>query len=398
MKKQIILCVDDEQSILESLKIELIQLLDNSYLIETAEDGAEALEIIEELLEDDYEIPLVISDYIMPNMKGDELLKHVYQKTPKTLSIMLTGQADTQAIGNAINYGSLYRYIAKPWESIDFSMTIKEALYKYSQQRQLEQFYADLEYKIQQRTEELNLKNQKLIELDREKNEFLGVVVHDLKNPLSAIEGLANLIKMSLESHDINLREVLEYTCLIETSSHQMFGLITNLLDINAIESGKFNMNIQRTNVLPILEKIINQYRIPATEKNISLEFQNVEYELIAHVDANMLQQIIDNIISNAVKYSSQYKKVYIRLIQVNQYIRCEIQDEGPGLSTVEQQKLFHKFARLSPQPTANENSSGLGLFIAKKLLEMMNGRIWCNTQKGVGSTFIFEIPIQLVS
>lgn len=391
MKKQIILCVDDEQSILESLKIELTQLLDSSYLIETAEDGEEALEIIEELLEDDYEIPLVISDYIMPNMKGDELLVNVHQLTPKTLTIMLTGQADIQAIGNAINQGNLYRYIAKPWESMDFVMTIKEALYKYNQNRQLEQFYADLEEKIEQRTEELNLKNQRLIELDREKNEFLGIVVHDLKNPLSAIEGLASLIKMSLETNDID--EVMEYTRLIETSSHQMFELITNLLDVNAIESGKFNMNIQTVNILPIVEKVVSQYRMAASKKNIDLELQNVEYELIASVDAGMLQQIMDNLVSNAVKYSPLDKKVYVRLIQAEKVIRCEVQDEGPGLSVKEQQKLFRKFARLSPQPTANENSTGLGLFIAKKLLEMMNGQIWCNSQEGQGATFIFEIP-----
>ncbi|MCV6637591.1 hybrid sensor histidine kinase/response regulator [Candidatus Albibeggiatoa sp. nov. NOAA] len=393
MKKQIILCVDDEQSILESLKIELIQLLDNSYLIETAEDGSEALEIIEELLKDGYEIPLVISDYIMPNMKGDELLRYVYQSTPKTLSIMLTGQADTQAIGNAINRGNLYRYIAKPWESFDFTMTIKEALYKYNQDRQLEKFYTDLEYKIQERTEELKIKNQKLIDLDKEKNEFLGIVVHDLKNPLSAIEGLANLIRMSLESRDINIKEVLNYTKLIETSSHQMFELITNLLDVNAIESGEFNTDVRLVNILPIVEKVINQYKIPAAEKNIELELQNVEYELIAYVDANMLQQVVDNLVSNAVKYSPSYKKVYIRIIQISSYIRCEIQDEGPGLSEEEQQKLFHKFARLSPQPTANENSTGLGLFIAKKLLDMMEGKIWCNSQEGAGSTFIIEVP-----
>jgi signal transduction histidine kinase len=395
MKKQIILCVDDEQSILESLKIELIQLLDNSYLIETAEDGAEALEIIQELLEEGYDIPLIISDYIMPNMKGDELLKHVHQYTPKTLSIMLTGQADIQAIGNAINQGNLYRYIAKPWESIDFVMTIKEALHKYNQERQLERFYADLEYKIEERTEQLNIKNQKLIDLDREKNEFLGVVVHDLKNPLSAIEGLANLIRMSLETNDINIHEALEYTALIETSSHQMFELITNLLDVNAIESGKFNMDMRFVNILPILEKVINQYQVSAKEKNIVLELQTIEYDLTAYVDANMLQQIVDNLISNAVKYSPQDKKVYIRAIQLNHYIRCEVQDEGPGLSVEEQQRLFHKFARLSPQPTANEHSTGLGLFIAKKLLDMMSGNISCDTQQGVGSTFIFEVPTQ---
>jgi two-component system, sensor histidine kinase and response regulator len=393
MKKQIILCVDDEPSILESLKIELSRSLESHYLIELAEDGTEALEIIDDALKDSCNVPLLISDYIMPQMRGDELLKQVFQRSPHTLSIMLTGQADAQAIGNAVNYGNLYRYISKPWDRVDLSMTVKEALYKYHQSRQIERFYSDLEDKIAQRTQELCFKNQKLTELNREKNEFLSMVVHDLKNPLSAIEGLANLIYSALESKPADLAEIYEYTTLIETSAHQMFALVTNLLDVSAIESGKFNMSMQQVDVVSLLRKVMTQNERHALSKSIQLHLHHSEPVVFVRADANMLNQIFDNLISNAIKYSPFEQHVDIRINASEYYIRCEVQDYGVGISEQEQQYLFRKFARLSPRPTANEHSTGLGLFIVRKLAEMMNGRVWCQSQVAIGSTFVLEIP-----
>ncbi len=137
MNKQVIICVDDETTVLRSLKAELKKAVGNDYFIEIAEGGEEALELVEELLEKGHEVPLVISDYIMPDMKGDELLKRVHQLSPKTLKVMLTGQADIEAVTNAINYAKLYRYIAKPWQSEDLRLTVTEAIYSYLQDKNL---------------------------------------------------------------------------------------------------------------------------------------------------------------------------------------------------------------------------------------------------------------------
>src|ERR671933_1033610 len=137
MTKQVIICVDDETTVLRSLKTELKEALGKDYLIEIAESGEYALELIEELLEDGYEIPLIISDYIMPDMKGDELLKRVHLMSPKTLKIMLTGQADLEAVGRVIKYAKLYRYIAKPWQTEDLCLTVKEAVNRYLQDKKL---------------------------------------------------------------------------------------------------------------------------------------------------------------------------------------------------------------------------------------------------------------------
>ncbi|MCA1992138.1 MAG: response regulator, partial [Coleofasciculus sp. S288] len=115
MNQPVIICVDDEATVLDSLEIELRKALGDEYLIEIAESGEEALELVEELLEAQHEVALVISDHIMPSMKGDELLKRIHAILPQTLKIMLTGQANLEAVANAINYANLYRYIAKPW-------------------------------------------------------------------------------------------------------------------------------------------------------------------------------------------------------------------------------------------------------------------------------------------
>ena len=161
-KQQVIICVDDETTVLRSLKAELQEALGNNYLIEIAQGGEEALELIEELLEEAYEVPLVISDHIMPDMKGDELLKRVHLLSPKTLKVMLTGQADLEAVGNAIKYAKLYRYIAKPWQAQDLSLTVKEAVNSYLQDKKLAEKNAKLQ-QLNQELEQLNREQAALI-------------------------------------------------------------------------------------------------------------------------------------------------------------------------------------------------------------------------------------------
>jgi PAS domain S-box-containing protein len=154
MKKPVIICVDDEQTILDSLEIDLLKAFEDKYLIETAQSGEEALELLSELLAEKYEVPVIISDHIMPNMKGDELLRSVHAISPNSLKIMLTGQADLEAIANAINYANLYRYIPKPWQSDDLKLTVTEAIYRYFQDKQLAEKQRELQ--------EMNLELAKL--------------------------------------------------------------------------------------------------------------------------------------------------------------------------------------------------------------------------------------------
>ena len=162
MNQPAIICVDDEATVLDSLEIELRKALGDEYLIEIAESGEEALELVEELLEAQHEVALVISDHIMPSMKGDELLKRIHAILPQTLKIMLTGQANLEAVANAINYANLYRYIAKPWQSEDLRLTVKEAVHSYFQTKKLAQQNAQLQ-QMNQTLEQLNRSQAVLI-------------------------------------------------------------------------------------------------------------------------------------------------------------------------------------------------------------------------------------------
>jgi PAS domain S-box-containing protein len=145
MTKPVIICIDDELAVLESLKIELKRALGDECTIETAEGGEDALELFQEMLDDQAEVALVLADYVMPGIKGDELLQRMHEMSPNTLKIMLTGHATLDAVGNAIRHARLYRYIPKPWQPDDLKLTVTEAVHSYLQDRKLDMRNRSLE-------------------------------------------------------------------------------------------------------------------------------------------------------------------------------------------------------------------------------------------------------------
>ncbi|HSF76595.1 MAG TPA: adenylate/guanylate cyclase domain-containing protein [Microcoleus sp.] len=225
MIKQVIICVDDEKTILKSLKAELKETLGNTYQIEIAEGGKDALELIAELLEDGYEIPLIISDYVMPDMKGDELLRLVHEISPQTLKVMLTGQATIEAVGNAIKQAKLYRYIGKPWQTEDLKLTVTEAVYSYSQDKKLAEQNAELR-KINQDLEFALSQQLKLTEAAKRfvPNEFVSLLNHDSLSDVRLGESVEK--EMSILFSDIR-----DFTALSEKMTPQEnFNFINSYL------------------------------------------------------------------------------------------------------------------------------------------------------------------------
>jgi len=245
-----------------------------------------------------------------------------------------------------------------------------------------------LEDRVERRTRELVL-------LNNEKNEFLGIAAHDLKNPLSGILSSADILKR----YYANDEQILRFVNLMIGASEQMIDIIEKLLDVNKLESGLAIMNIKPIS-LAVVAPVVADYQLRAGHKNILLQYTSVSDEAIPVVlaDERALWQVVDNLISNAIKYSPQWKNVWVRVLNRTDedgtsFGRVEIQDEGPGISESDQQNLFGKFTRLTAQPTGGEHSTGLGLSIVKKLVELQGGRVWCESELGKGATFIVELP-----
>jgi signal transduction histidine kinase len=237
--------------------------------------------------------------------------------------------------------------------------------------------------------EGLQYANQSLVKLNDEKNDFLGIATHDLKAPIAGISALVQVMKMegNLEPKKLN------YLDHISESCDRMQRLISDLLDLNRIERGTSSIEVESADIAKLLSRIYNQYQPIAQKKNIVLKIENqVDDERIC-TDPDALFQILDNLISNAIKFSFPGKEVHVRVSPSGDKIRFDVTDQGQGLYREELQNLYGKFIKLSARPTAGESSSGLGLSIVKELVFLLRGEITVVSKIGEGSTFSVLIP-----
>jgi len=203
MSKSMIICVDDEKVVLTSLKAQLRRSFGTEIAIETAESAEEALTIVDDAQENNFDLPVIISDQIMPGMKGDEFLAIMHEKSERTLSILLTGQADADAVGRALNNAKLYRYISKPWEETDLILTIKEALRRYFQELTIEEQKTELEKYVIQLKEYNESLEQKITERTQEIQKQHDILAKQKQNITDSIDYASVIQKALLPSLDI---------------------------------------------------------------------------------------------------------------------------------------------------------------------------------------------------
>jgi signal transduction histidine kinase len=369
VQKRRLLLVDDEPGIL----LLLTSLFAPLYTVRVAGSGAEALSI----LHGGYAPQVIIADQRMPGMTGAQFLGQSLKIAPSAVRVTLTGYTDIKEIVESINNGSIYRFVGKPWEDEELLETVRLCFEQYD---------------LITKNVELEAALNQVQKLNEEKNEIMGIVSHDLKNPISAILGMTELMVPNNGLH-LGTADYQQFAQLIRQTGMNMLELVKGLLDDHWLESGTMELYSTALDVSVLTGFVVDDYRQRAKDKNSTLHYDAPSDGMIALADERRLHQVLDNLISNAVKYSPTGTNVFVYITTDTDTVRISVRDEGPGLSDDDKTKLFGKFARLSAQPTGGEHSSGLGLSIVKKMVEAMRGRVWCESVFGEGATFIVELP-----
>lgn len=244
-----------------------------------------------------------------------------------------------------------------------------------------------INWKRKKLNEDLNQQNKKLISLNEEKNNLIKILAHDLRTPVNHIRGLSDLVQ-SNKNLDPDSKNYIE---IINSSAERINKMITNILDIDALENNKMDIKKAKVDLIKLLENVVNSFENTALKKKIFIRFEYPQtgFEIVS--DALMLTQIFENLLSNAIKFSPKESEIKI-VVSKNEKIEVAIVDNGPGFSEDDLKLLFKKFQRLSASPTDGERSTGLGLSIVKKYAELINAEIMCQSIKGKGATFIITL------
>lgn len=238
---------------------------------------------------------------------------------------------------------------------------------------------------LAQALEDVKKLNINLKELNDEKNEFMAIAVHDLKNPLQNILSTARILK---RSNDLSKDEMSEFTGNIINQTDRMFNIIKKLLDHNAIDQGELKIKLSTIDVNSVCREVAANFREDAERKHLKLSLSETLNPVNINTDKDILYEILQNLISNAIKFSEEHKFITLSVIDNSDTVRIEVADEGPGFSDEDKKKMFNKFARLSAKPTGNEHSTGLGLSIVKKLCELIGASLKLESKPGEGAKF----------
>ena len=260
-------------------------------------------------------------------------------------------------------------------------------------------------------TQELKATNRKLQKLERLKSEFISIVSHELRTPLTAIKNAMDIV---LSGKAGDMTENIEKFCSMgKRNAIRLSGIVNDLLDISKIEAGKMDFKFELTNIEPVIEAVKNNLSEVAKEKDLIISYNPSGNPVEVYADLNRIEQVLTNLVSNAIKFTPNSGKIEItsqvvnaRELQYDQsfeediknlqgnYLQICVEDHGIGIERKDLNHVFDKFAQIENSLSRQVGGSGLGLPIARQLIESHNGAIWCDSEINKGSRFYFVIPI----
>jgi two-component system, sensor histidine kinase and response regulator len=407
MKTPVVICVDDDSTVLESLKVELRRHLTGKCLIETADDGTAALHLLDELMEDEYDVAVVVADYIMPGLRGDELLHQVRVKSPQTVNIMLSGQADLDAVGRSIQYANLYRFISKPWHTDDLQLTIAEAIASYRQSQQLiaqnldmqclvktiTKLNTGLENQVQERTAQLHRSLEELRELSQMKDDFLHAISHDLRTPVAGM--LLVLKNLQAKAHDqVEVdRSILDR---MAAGCDRQMQMLENLLEAHSSDLRGLPMQLAAQDMATLVQNTLQDLTPFAQNYEATFGVDIAPDLPPVWIDAAQIGRVFENLVVNAFKHNAPGIVLRVSVDRVDDdYLRCVVQDNGVGMSQSECDVMFERYRR-GKLRTRHMAGIGLGLYISRQIILAHGGEITATSQPDEGLAVCFTLPIAL--
>lgn len=364
----LILLIDDQ---VYNLKLLSESLRQAGYRLTAASNGQQALQLMQKACPD-----LILCDIMMPEMNGYEFCEKIQDsEAHKDIPlIFLTAKTESEDIVKGFACGAV-DYIIKPFAEAELLARVQTHL------------------QLKQARDRIAADAQRLETLNHEKDELLNIAAHDLKSPLAAIAMVADVITM--RQGQVPAEKSLEYASMIAGESQRMLKIIGNLLDLNKIETGRIQPQWQGFDPLPVLQHWYQNHSPQASAKQMVLEASWPEHCPSLTSDQTLLLQVLDNLLSNALKFSPPGRSVHFELQVLPAALKIQIADQGPGFSATDRQRMYQKFARLSARPTGKENSTGLGLAIVRELCTRLGIHISLNSAPGEGACFELLIPLQ---
>ncbi|HOP03733.1 MAG TPA: response regulator [Tenuifilaceae bacterium] len=372
--KYTVLYVDDEETNLSIFR----NTFRREYNVLTAKSAQEGLEILQE-----EKVDLILTDQRMPDMDGVSFLKHTIDKFPQLNRILITGYTDFDALKTAINDAKIFQYIQKPWREEQLRNIIDKALEVYTLRKENE----TLNEQLIQKNEELVKLNRELLEIDKLKTDFLSIISHEIRTPLNGIMGSVDLLKQDIGEQEASPLSSLIY--ILETSVNRLEKFLLAAERITQLKSKSYP--IAKESITP--SNLINESYLSNKEKIAQKRIifsKHIECDSTFMADKKLVEFCIDELIDNALKYSSEGANIHIRTERNDNYLVINVIDEGKGFS----EKLLNNAFQLFMSDSKNDQQKGLSLALIKTIMDNHKGNVEIknNTEGGATVSLYFVL------
>ncbi len=403
-----ILVADDEENV--AITIRAILQMDR-HEVDVAHSAEEA---IERLRSTDYDV--VLTDLRLGDLGGQDVLAALRRYRPRSVGVMLTGYASLESAIGALREGA-YDYLIKPSDPEELRATVARAIERRQLGRELEErvreleeanahiaeLNADLEQRVEDATAELRSAVVRLQELDDLKSQFLSIASHELRTPITAVSGFAQLALRGVrerlagaaledEAWSNELQRLTRQLTIIQDQSARLGRLVRELLDVSRIQSGQLEFAFAECDLAEITRSAMEQAQMTSPKHHFEVECGGPT-TIVG--DRDHLEQVVANLLDNAVKYSPDGGRVSIRIAGEPDEVRWTVEDRGIGIPSEQISRIFDLFFRTREAETRRTPGMGLGLFITRGIVERHGGRIWAESQEGKGTRVHVALPVR---